>query len=167
MSTAKVVSQALKGKITFAAATSGYLMLGKGGYKPDEMNVQVSPMRRRTFTIDIAAAANDTAYALVIDGVTKTYTSDGSATAPEVLAGVRALFSGNSRWSVGASTDGDTFPVTLVDEDGPGTLTAGSNTTVTAALETAPSYRVIKESGKITIETTAAWTGAFDVLVSR
>lgn len=156
----------LRGKIPFAAATSGTLEFRKGGFNKDDYSVAVEPLRRRTYVIDIGAAANATSYGLVIAGQARAYLSDADATAPEVLAGVRALFSAFPQFSVGTSTDGDTFPVTVLDEDGDATLVAGANTTVTPGIETAPNYRVIKENGQVRIETAAAFTGAFDVTVT-
>lgn len=155
----------LRGKIPFAAATSGTLEFRKGGFNKDDYSVSVEPLRRRVYTIDIAAPGNAQAHTLIIDGQSRTFTSDADGTAPESLAGVRALFSAFPQFSVGTSIDGDSFPVTVLDEDGDATLVAGANTTVTPSIEAAPSYRVIKRNGSLEIQTAAAFTGAFDVTV--
>lgn len=167
MANAKVgiAGKTLRGKIPFAAATSGVLDFKVGGFKPDDYQAFIQPCRRRRFVIDLPAAANNAAHTLVIAGQTRTFTEDGTATAGELLAGVRALFTDFPQFQVETSIDADSFPVTVLDEDGDATLVAGTGTTVTASIETAPDFRYIKRSGQLEVQTAAAWTGAFDVIV--
>lgn len=66
-------------------------------------------------TIVVDTAANSTAYAFTFEGETITYTSDGSATKPEISAGLKAAFDANpiARGVASVADDGvDTLTIT-------------------------------------------------------
>lgn len=84
------------------------------GYAPVDV-AQVS-------TVTVATVTNTTVYTVTVNGVAYTYTSDGSATGAEIVAGlvaaitdttVAALVTSGTTFTVTANTAGQTFTITV------------------------------------------------------
>jgi hypothetical protein len=170
MAGAKVALQGkvLKGRIDFAAATEGSLLLDKGGgWKADSYAAQVFPLPRTLNRVDISTVQNSTLYRLIIDGKNVDFTSDASATATEIRDGLIAAIAASGLRVTGVIVDADSLDIrgTVPGENHTVAQSAALMTLGTPTFETIPSLGVLKENGRVRVRASAAWTGAVDVIV--
>lgn len=166
---AALQGKTLRGKIDFAAATSGELLLDNlGAWTADNdgYQVAVSILRRQFWNVLVAVVADSTDYTINANGQGYTITSGIGATATTIrdqliakvdaglpANGVDAAIVDASNLSLLGTRGGDDLAVTV-----------SANLTATFAMEALPNFGVFKEDGKVVVRTAAAFTGSFDVI---
>lgn len=156
------------GKVDFAAATEGEILLPKGRWTAGKFAIVVTPRVRQDDSI-LIVAADETLYTVTIDGREYTYTSDASATTAEIRDGLEAaidaLSPGNGVSAV--DIDADELQIIATEAGVWHDVSVGANLTLTKGISAPPSFGYFHdpEAGKIVIRTAAAFTGTFDVAV--
>jgi len=88
---------------------------GAGDTFTVDASFTISKSACRSITVGVTTVANSTAYAPSVNGTTYTYTSDGSATAQEIVTGLVALITAATNITATDNTD-ETFTV-ITDDD--------------------------------------------------